>query len=212
MANATHALIGLPAAIMSVISSYTYVGIFLLMTLESASLPIPSEIILPAAGALSASGAINIWLALLVALAGGIIGMMIDYYIAYYIGKDVVYKHLGWFRIKRKTLESFDAWFRQNGPFAVFISRLIPLVRGLISFPAGFAKMPKAQFLAYSFSGTLIWDVALLLFGYYAIHIRNVDLLFAAIAVFVIVLYAIYALAFRRIRAAGKKSSTRKKR
>jgi membrane protein DedA with SNARE-associated domain len=207
MSNATQALAGLSglsSSLMGIITSHAYIGILILMLLESASLPIPSEIILPAVGELAAAGALNVWLGLVVAIAGSMIGIMIDYYIAYFVGKDIVYKHLGAFHVKKGTLDAFDAWFSRNGSFAVFISRLIPVVRGLISFPAGFAEMPKGQFLLYSFAGTVIWDAALIFFGYYALSTKNITLLFAAVAGFAVVLYLIYVFALKRIRNTGK--------
>ncbi len=205
MVNAAHALAGLPAALVGLMSSYTYLGIFLLMLLGSACLPVPSEIVLPVTGALAAAGLLNVWLGIAVAIVGSIIGIMIDYYIAYFVGKDIVYKHLKTFHIKKATIDEFDAWFRQNGPFAVCVSRLIPVVRGLINFPAGFALMPKRQFVFYSLVGTVIWDVSLVFFGYYALSTRSLSLLFTFIAAFAIVLYLIYVFALRRIRTASRK-------
>ncbi len=204
MPNVLLASTGIAGALTSVIGAHSYLGIFLLMLLESASLPIPSEVILPAVGLLAASGALNLWLSIAAAIAGSMIGIIIDYYIAYFVGKDIVYKHLRAFRIKRATLDAFDAWFTRNGSFAVFVSRLIPVVRGLISFPAGFAQMPKARFLLFSFAGTVIWDVALTLFGYYALSTTNVTLLFASVGAFAIVIYAIYVVATRRIRTKAR--------
>ncbi len=204
MAGTISALTGLAAAAMGIVGAYGYLGIFFLMLLESASVPVPSEVVLPAIGALAAAGTLNVWLGITAAIAGSMIGIMIDYYIAYFVGKDIIYKHLAWFHIKKSTLDSFDAWFKKNGSFAVFVSRLIPIVRGLISFPAGFAEMPKGQFLFYSFIGTVIWDAALVFFGYYALSTTNVTLLFVSIAAFAIVLYVIYVFAIGRIRKAGK--------
>jgi membrane protein DedA with SNARE-associated domain len=205
MVNAAQALSGLSGSIAGIITAHGYLGILFLMMLESASVPIPSEIILPAIGALAASGTLNVWLSIVAAVIGSMIGILIDYYVAYYVGKDIVYRHLAWFHIKKSTLDSFDAWFAQNGSFAVFVSRLIPVVRGLISFPAGFAAMPKGKFLLYSLAGTVIWDVALVFFGYYAFATNNVTLIFVAVAAFAIALYLIYAYAIRRIRVAGRK-------
>ena len=195
---------GVPSAMEHIIGAYSYLGIFFLMLLESASLPIPSEIVLPVIGALSAASKLDVYLGIIAAIAGSMVGIAVDYYAAYYIGKDIVYRHLGAFHIKRKTLDGFDEWFKENGRFAVFISRLLPVVRGLISFPAGFAMMPKRQFFFYSFMGTVIWDVVLVLFGYYALSTSNVYLLMGTIAAFGIALYVIYAVAIRRINVMAK--------
>lgn len=185
----------------SIINTYGYAAVFILMLLEAAALPIPSEIVLPLTGLLAAQHVFNIFIALALVLLAGFIGMAVDYYIAYTLEKDVVYKHLQSFRIKKGQLEAFDRWFGRNGGFAVFIGRLLPEVRSLVSFPAGFAAMPKKKFFSYSMAGTAIWDVALLTFGYYALNANNAYVLMIAIALFAIVTYALYRIAVGR----GKK-------
>jgi membrane protein DedA with SNARE-associated domain len=203
-ASAASAVNGAAAAVVSFIASHTYLGVFALMALESASLPIPSEVVLPAIGYLAATGAVNFYLAFAAAVIGSMVGIAIDYYVAYFVGKDVVYRHLQSFHIKKSTLDAFDNWFARNGSFAVFISRLIPIVRGLISFPAGFAQMPQKKFYLYSFLGTAIWDITLMLFGYYALDTANITVMFVAVAAFGIVLYAIYVYALKTIRKNGR--------
>ncbi|MEM3838970.1 MAG: DedA family protein [Candidatus Micrarchaeaceae archaeon] len=200
MASNIGSISGLSSSLLSIITAHSYLGIFFLMLLESASLPVPSEVVLPAIGALAASKAIDLWFGLIAALAGSMAGIAVDYYIAYFIGKEIVYKHLEALRIKRSTLDAFDSWFSKNGSFAVFISRLIPVVRGLISFPAGFAEMPIWKFMIYSFFGTFIWDFALVLFGYYALATKSIAIEFAAVASFAIVLYLIYTYALSHIK------------
>ena len=128
------------AYINSLLSTYGYLGLFGMMALEGASLPIPSEVIVPIAGYLAAKGVFNFYIAALAILAGNMVGVVIDYVIGYFIGKDVVYKHLHLFHINKEKIDAFDSWFNRNGGFAVFVSRMIPVLRGLISFPAGFAS------------------------------------------------------------------------
>ncbi|MFP3215393.1 MAG: DedA family protein [Candidatus Micrarchaeota archaeon] len=188
------------SALSSFISSYGYFAILILMVLESASMPIPSELLLPVTGYFAAKGILNIYIALVVVYISSFVGMAINYYIAYWLGKDVVYKHLHWFRIKKEDVEAFEKWFDKNGPFTVFISRLLPLVRGLINFPAGFALMNQRKFYAYSMAGSIIWDTALLLFGYYGLAANSITSVLIAIGVFGIVLYIIYRVAINNIR------------
>jgi len=188
------------SALSSFISSYGYFAILILMILESASMPIPSELLLPVTGYFAAKGALNIYIALVVVYISSFVGMAINYYIAYWLGKDVVYKHLHWFRIKKEDVEAFEKWFDKNGPFTVFISRLLPLVRGLINFPAGFALMNQKKFYAYSMVGSIIWDTALLLFGYYGLAANSITSVLIAIGVFGIILYIIYRVAINNIR------------
>lgn len=193
-------------SISALIGAYGYAAIFVLTVLEAA-IPIPSEVILPLVGYFGATGQINVFAGYFVAIVGSVIGMTIDYYIAYFLGKEVVYKHLHLFHIKRKSLETFDAWFEKNGRFTVFISRLIPLVRALINFPAGFAEMSVRDFILYSLAGSLIWSALLVGFGYYAhgLVVMNLLYLVIAIALFFVALYALYRIMMKRIRDELKK-------
>ncbi len=193
----------------SIITSYGYFGILFLMGLESASLPIPSEVILPAIGYFSNAAVcgpfcLNGYLSFIAAVVGGIIGITVDYFIAFFIGKDLIYKHIEKFHIKKEDLEAFEKWFEKNGAFAVFIGRLVPVVRGLISFPAGFAEMDKKQFYIYSTAGSIIWDAILMGFGYYALSTKNIYLLTISLAAFGIILYLLYTKLLKGIRRQSK--------
>ncbi len=176
----------------SFLRNYGYLAIFLLMILEAASLPIPSEVVLPAAGLLAATGVFNVYLIFAVVTVASIIGITIDYYLAYFLEKEVVYKHLKLFRITQPQLDAFDKWFGRNGSFTVFIGRMLPEVRGLVSLPAGFAKMPLKKFYSYSILGITIWDILLLGFGYYALNAHSAYIAMVAAAGLAIVLYLLY--------------------
>jgi membrane protein DedA with SNARE-associated domain len=186
-------------SVSALIGAYGYIAIFVLTILEAA-ISIPSEVILPIVGYFGATGQINVFAGFGVAILGSVIGMVIDYYVAYFLGKEVVYKHLHLFHVKRRTIEAFDAWFAKNGRFTVFIARLIPLVRALINFPAGFAEMPIWDFVLYSLAGSAIWTAVLIGFGYYA-HglVRNLYYLVVALALFFTVLYALYRIMMKKI-------------
>lgn len=183
------------------IQTHGYSAVFALMALEGSSLPVPSEIVLPVAGLLAEDGVFSFYGALVAALLGSMVGLAVDYTIGYYVEKDVVYKHLQTFHIKKESLEKFDAWFDRNAIAAVFFSRFIPGVRTLISFPAGFAKMPLKEFFAYSTIGSLIWDLVLMLFGFYLLSATNAVVVLTSLGVFAIALYGIYKLAMGKIRS-----------
>ena len=152
------------------VKSLGYFGIFGLMLLESSSLPFPSEVILPYAGYLVSTNLyhLNFWVTILVATVAAIIGSLIDYYIGLK-GIEALTKH----RILGRALFSVDQltfagkWFKKYGSFAVFIARLVPGLRTLISFPAGAAKMPLAKFIVFTTAGCLIWNIVLIYVGYY---------------------------------------------
>ena len=189
------------------IGAHGYIAIFVLMALEAAALPIPSEVVLPLVGYFGAMGEISVAGGFFAALLGSIAGMAFDYCIAYFFGKTVVYKHLHFFHIKRRSVEAFDAWFAKNGRFTVFIARLIPVVRGLINFPAGFAEMPLTDFFLYSIAGSAVWIAVLICVGYYAqgLLVDDVYYLVVALALFFAALYALYRVMMKKILGELKK-------
>ncbi len=192
------------ATITSLFHLYGYFAVFGLMLLEGSSLPVPSEVVLPLAGLFVQKGLMNFYIALAAALLGSIGGLAIDYYIGYFLGKEVVYKHLHLFHIRRESLDRFDDWFARNGNTTVFVSRMIPIVRTWMSFPAGFARMAPKRFFAYSIAGTFIWDVVLMAFGFYFLSAKSGLVVLFAIAVFVVVIYLIYHFSMRKM---GRRSS-----
>ncbi len=194
------AIAGSSAVITTFIQGYGYIALLILMSLEGTGLPVPSEVVIPAAGYFAAKGALNLWLAFIVVLIGNTIGMAIDYTIGYYLGKKVVYKHLKLFHVSQESLDAFDAWFNRNGAFAVFVSRMLPEIRALMSFPAGFARMGLKKFFFWSILGSAIWDGVLILFGYYLISTSNFTILAVSIALFIIILYALVKYAIGRIK------------
>ncbi len=163
--NATVAFIGNAK---NTISSWGYGGVFGLMVLESSSLPVPSEIILPFSGFLVSKGQLDFWITLLVATCAAIVGSLVDYFIGLK-GVEVLTKH----RILGKVLFSVDQltfaskWFNKYGSLTIFLSRLIPGIRTLISFPAGAARMPLAKFLVFTIAGCILWNSILIYVGYY---------------------------------------------
>ena len=198
-------LLGKSGPIHSLVVNYGYFGIGSLMVLESASLPIPSEVILPLSGQYVRLGILSFPGVLAVALVGGLIGFAIDYFIAYFLGKDVIYNHLKLFHLKKESVEEFEGWFEKNGNFAVFIIRMVPVIRGLVSFVAGFARMNKKKFFLFSFLGSLVWDTLLLVFGYYALS-GSLASIIGYVAILALALYLVYLFMVRHMR---KNASTK---
>lgn len=195
---------GSAGIITNYIQAYGYAAIFGLMALEGSSLPVPSEVVMPLAGYFAAKGTISFVWALLAGLLGSIVGLAVDYYIAYFVGKDVVYKHLKAFHIKKESLDNFDDWFERNGVAAIFLTRLVPVIRTLVSFPAGFARMNAKKFFGYSALGSLIWDAVLMAFGFYALSANDATIVLASTGVFALALYLVYHIATRRMRKHGR--------
>jgi membrane protein DedA with SNARE-associated domain len=142
-----------------------YPGIFLLMIMESATLPVPSELVLPLGGYLVYQGKLEFWSVVAVATIGSLIGTMIDYSIGYYLGRPAVLRYGRMVRFSQERLETTEKWFSHHGKSVVLLARFVPLLRTLIAFPAGIVRMETKRFLAYSTVGIVVWDIALVYLG-----------------------------------------------
>lgn len=135
------------------------------MAMESATLPIPSEVVLPLAGYLVFLGQMNFWLAVGVASVGSLIGTLVDYWIGYYLGRPVILRYGRYFRLNESHLATSERWFNKFGEVTVFLARFVPLIRTLVAFPAGIAEMKLWKFVAFSTLGIVIWNGALIYLG-----------------------------------------------
>jgi membrane protein DedA with SNARE-associated domain len=146
-------------------------GIALLMFAENVFPPIPSELIMPLAGFSAAQGQRNLVIVIVAGSIGSLLGALLWYYIGQKVGAERLErwarKHGRWLTLSPKEVEQACAWFNRHGGKAVFIGRLIPAVRTLISVPAGIARMPLASFLLYSAAGTILWTALLATAGYF---------------------------------------------
>jgi len=143
-----------------------YLGIFLLMFLESTFFPFPSEIIMIPAGYLAYQGEMNLYMVILVGILGSVAGALLNYYLAMHLGRKIILKYGKYFFIKDETLDKLDTFFAKHGEISTFTGRLIPGIRQLISLPAGLARMKLAKFSFYTAIGAGIWVVVLALVGY----------------------------------------------
>ena len=193
-------LVSLAAIAVKLVQEYGYPMLFLLMFLESSSIPVPSEVVLPLAGVLAFRNLLHFWPAFAVTLVGSALGLALDYYIGFILGKDVVYRHLHFFHLKKESINRFDSWFNRNAVAAVFFSRLLPVVRTIMSFPAGFARLPAKRFFLYSITGAAIWDMILMLFGFYALSTNSAVVWMGAIGGLAIALFVAYKVGMRRLR------------
>lgn len=151
--------------IIAVISSGGYFGVVLLMAIESACIPLPSEIIMPFSGYLVYKGQLGLFL---VATAGAIgcnLGSLMAYEIGHYGGRPLVERYGSYILISRRDLELADRFFLRFGSAAVFIARLLPVVRTFIALPAGVARMPRLRFHIYTFAGSWPWCFVLAWIG-----------------------------------------------
>lgn len=149
------------------IEEWGYGGIVALMAIESANIPLPSEIIMPFSGFLCSGEdpRFNVWLAGLAGGLGCMLGSWVSYYIGYYGGRPFIVKYGKYVLFSRRDLELADRWFERYGDATAFWSRLMPVVRTFISLPAGIARANLPRFLVYSFVGSVIWSTGLAYIG-----------------------------------------------
>jgi membrane protein DedA with SNARE-associated domain len=143
--------------IMGVISSMGYAGIVLLMAIESACIPLPSEIIMPFSGFLVFQGQMSLTGIALAGAIGCVLGSIPAYYLGMLGGRPLVEKYGKWVLISHRDLDWADRAFAKHGEIIIFIGRLLPAVRTFIAFPAGVARMRMSKFILYTFVGSLIW-------------------------------------------------------
>lgn len=143
--------------IIAVISTMGYGGIVLLMAIESACIPLPSEIIMPFSGYLVFKGEMTLWGVALAGAVGCVVGSIPAYYLGMYGGRPMVEKYGKWVLISHHDLHLADRAFDKYGEIIIFVGRLLPAVRTFIAFPAGIARMHMGRFVAYTFTGSLIW-------------------------------------------------------
>lgn len=150
-----------------------YWTITLLMAIESSFIPFPSEVVVPPAAYKAAGGGdLNVFLVVIFATIGANIGALINYYLAYFVGRPIVYKFANsrfghMCLIDEAKVQHAEAYFDRHGALSTFVGRLIPAVRQLISIPAGLAKMKLSTFLLYTTLGAGIWNCILAGIGYY---------------------------------------------
>jgi membrane protein DedA with SNARE-associated domain len=161
-----HILEPIGAFVVNVISTLGYWGIVLCMAVESACVPLPSEIIMPFSGSLVSTGRFNLWLTGLAGAFGCLVGSIVAYAVGYWGGRPLVERYGKWVLISKRELEWADRWFAKYGGAAVFFSRLLPIIRTFISLPAGIARMPFIRFCIYSFVGSFPWCLGLAYVGF----------------------------------------------
>ena len=158
----------LSALVMRTIESSGYLGVTVLIVLESANIPIPSEIIMPFSGFLVTRGIFVLWLLIVVGALGNLVGSLLSYYLGVYGGRKFLEKYGRFIFIHKRDIELADKLFARWGSSVVFFSRILPIVRTFISFPAGIARMNIWKFSFYTLAGSLIWSALLAYVGFWA--------------------------------------------
>lgn len=207
--------------ITSLLNNLNYPTIFFLMMLESTVVPVPSELVVSPAAYHAAGGNMNMWLVILFATLGADLGATINYVVAYYVGRPVIYRfansRLGHLcLLNQEKVEKSEKYFDDHGKLATITGRLIPGIRHLISIPAGLAKMHYGHFLLYTTIGAGVWNIILAALGWYLhtivpeyqLHDKLLEygdyLKYGIIAI--VLLVVIYFVAKKQIKKLSKKS------
>jgi len=149
------------------VSTLGYPGIVILMAIESSVLPLPSELVMPPAGYLAAQGRMNPFLAVAAGTLGSILGALVNYYLAIWIGEPVLRRFGKYVLISDKSLTRTQAYFARHGEISTFVGRLLPVIRHLISIPAGLARMNPGKFALFTAVGAGIWCSVLTYIGWF---------------------------------------------
>ena len=155
----------LSAFIVATISALGYSGIVLLMAIESACIPLPSEIIMPFSGYLVSIGRFNLWAVGVAGAFGCVVGSLVAYWVGMYGGRPLIERYGRYVLISRHDLDLADRWCARYGEAIIFTSRLLPVIRTFIAFPAGVARMNLTRFVLYTFAGSLPWCLGLAYVG-----------------------------------------------
>ena len=153
--------------LVTTIGALGYPGIFILMALESSVVPIPSELVMPPAGYLAQQGQMHMAVAILCGTAGSLVGAYANYFAAHYLGRPLVLKYGKYVWITEEKFAKVETFFKNHGEVSTFIGRLLPVVRHLISLPAGLAGMNHVKFSLYTLAGAGIWVTVLTYIGYF---------------------------------------------
>ena len=201
-------LTALTAGLIAFITKFSYLAIIFLMTLESCNLPIPSELIMPTAGYLVFLGKININIAAFAGAFGCVLGSLLSYAIGYWGGRPFVNKYGKYLLIQEEDVVTGEKLFAKYGSLVALVSRLLPIVRTFISFPAGMLKMDIKKFIVYTFIGSLAWSYLLLFIG---IKIGDNEKILSAyfhkfdILIIILIILAIALYIYRHVKRMYKK-------
>ncbi|HEP3215747.1 TPA: DedA family protein [Campylobacter upsaliensis] len=153
--------------IIEIASAWGYLGIIILMTLESCFIPFPSEVVMIPAGYLAHKGELDFSLCILSGIFGSVLGALINYYLCFFWGRDFILRYGRFFGITEEKFAKFEVFFNRHGEFSTFVCRLLPGIRQYISMPAGLAKMRLINFVIFTAAGSGIWVSILVFLGYF---------------------------------------------
>lgn len=181
--------------LLDTIGAMGYPGIFLLMAMESSIIPVPSELVMPPAGYLAFQGQMNMAVAILCGTLGSLAGAYANYFVSHYLGRPLIIKYGKYVLIPPDKFERVERFFLRHGEISTFIGRLLPVVRHLISIPAGVAGMNHLRFSLYTLLGAGMWCSILTGIGYVIGENQQLIMQYAHQALVAVILFSIALLA-----------------
>ena len=183
--------------LLTTIGAMGYPGIFILMAMESSVIPVPSELVMPPAGYLAHEGQLNIWVSILMGTVGSLVGAYANYFASHWLGRPLVIKYGKYVWITEEKFAKVERFFLSHGEISTFIGRLLPVIRHLISIPAGLAGMNHLRFTLYTLAGAGIWCTILAWIGWFigkeqALIMRYSHQAVIGVVIFSIILVAVY--------------------
>ncbi|MGE5183564.1 MAG: DedA family protein [Acidobacteriota bacterium] len=197
-----------------IVRNLGYPGLFLLITLESTLVPIPSELVMPFAGALAAKGEFSLPVILVINSSAAVFGSGLCYWLGAAGGKPLLLRYGKYIFVRRKDIERTEAWFARHGKATILIGRFLPVIRHIISVPAGIARMRLVPFFTQTFIGATIWGSVLITIGYelgarwdtVATQLKRVDLI-VGVAIIVVLVAIAVRFVVRRRRELGENNA-----
>ena len=182
-----------------IVADIGYPGLFLLVVAESTLVPVPSTLVFPFAGFLAAKGVFSLPVVLIINSVGALVGSGLSYWIGAAGGKPLLLKYGKYILIRKKDIETTEKWFANHGKATILIARFVPVVRHIISLPAGIARMPLVPFFVQTFVGATLWGGFLIVLGYYmgehwdtvANQIKRFDLVIGGAIVIAVLIFGV---------------------
>ncbi|OQC53301.1 MAG: Inner membrane protein YqjA [Deltaproteobacteria bacterium ADurb.Bin022] len=198
--------------LLNTLSAMGYPGIFILMAMESSVIPVPSELVMPPAGYLAHQGKMNIWIVILMGTLGSLVGAYVNYFVSRWLGRPLVLKYGKYVWINEHKFAKVESFFLKHGEISTFIGRLLPVIRHLISIPAGIAGMNHFRFSLYTLAGAGIWCTILTWIGYFigkeqALIMKYSHQAVIGVVIFSAILIAVYVWKHKKTQNTAKVES-----
>ncbi|WCK56519.1 DedA family protein [Aneurinibacillus sp. Ricciae_BoGa-3] len=192
-----HLLEALSTFVMNLIQALGHTGIFIAMLIESACIPLPSEVVMLFGGFLVAKGSLTFWGVALAGILGNLVGSILTYWVAIYVGVPLIKRYGRYILVNPEHIDKAEQWFRRYGDWAVFFGRILPVIRTFISLPAGIARMNFTKFVLFTALGCIPWNIGLTYLGVkLGDHWHSVEPYFKPVSYLILLIVVIFVIRF----------------